>query len=232
MPEPSPARSPPLPVPAASLILLRQGADGLEVLVGRRSLTTRAFPGAIVFPGGKIEAQDAAWPGASGDTLLTARYGALRETFEETGLLIEATGEGPPAGADLAAARRKVEAGEELFCSLLERWDRSLDPGRLTPLAHWITPERAPYRFDTLFFLAAASPHEAEASLICAEFEQLNWMRPAALLEHEAPRLVTPTRHCLGVLRDSLTVSQALDAARSRGMIDGEQVRATRSRKA
>ncbi len=216
----------PTPVPAASLILLRQGHDGVEVLVGHRSLGARAFPGAIVFPGGKLEAQDAEWPGASDDSLRAALYSALREAFEETGLLIEAEGAGAPADADIALERRRVEGGEVAFAELLRRWGRALDPARLTPFAHWITPERAPYRFDTHFFLVAASSYEAQAPLICEEFEQLNWMRPDALLEREERRLMTPTRHCLDLLRAALTVSDAIQAARLRGMVEGQDVRA------
>ena len=215
----------PTPVPAANLILLREGADGVEVLVGHRSLRTRAFPGAIVFPGGKLEAQDAAWPNALGDPRLQARYGALRETFEETGLLIAADGEGPPPGADVALERRRVEAADVPFAGLLTRWDRAVDLDRLVPFAHWITPERAPYRFDTLFFLIAASAYEATAPMICAEFEQLNWVRPQTLLHEEERRLMRPTRHCLNVLAESATVADALGAAGARGVIDGERER-------
>ena len=222
--------SPPTPVPAASLILLRQGAEALEVLVGHRSLSTRAFPGAIVFPGGKLEVQDAAWPDVEGDAMLTARYAALREAFEETGLLIDASGDGPPADVDIGVERRRVEGGELDFVELLRLWNRKLDPGRLIPFAHWITPDRSPYRFDTVFFLVAASPYEAQAPLICAEFEQLDWRRPEVLLAEEARRLMTPTRHCLEILRNGRTVSDIIQAARLRGLIDGEAVRTRRRR--
>ena len=223
------ASPPPIPVPATSLILLRQG-EGVEVLVGHRSLSARAFPGAIVFPGGKLEAQDAAWPDAEGDVVQTARYAALRETFEETGLLIDAAGAGPPPGADIGLERRRVEDGELGFAELLQRWGRTLDPERLTPFAHWITPDYSPYRFDTFFFLVAASPYEAQAPLICAEFEQLNWMRPEVLLAQEDRRLITPTRHCLEVLRGGPTVSEVVQAAHARGLIEGDAVRTARRR--
>ena len=224
------ASPPPVPIPAASLILLRQ-ADGVEVLVGHRSLSTRAFPGAIVFPGGKLEVQDAAWPRAQGDVVQTARHAALREAFEETGLLVDAAGDGPPPGANVGLERRRVEGGEVGFAELLQRWDSTLDPERLTPFAHWITPDYSPYRFDTFFFLVAASPYEAQASLICAEFEQLNWMRPEVLLAQEARRLMTPTRHCLEVLRGASTVSEAVQAACARGIIEGDAVRTAHRRR-
>ena len=217
--------SPVAPLPAASLILLRQ-ADGLEVLVGRRSLSARAFPGATAFPGGKLEAQDAAWPGARGHPLHVHAYAALRETFEETGLLLAAGGEGPPPGADVAAARHAVESGAVSFVAQLAAWDRRLDLGRLVPFARWITPAAAPYRFDTVFFVVEASPDEAQASLICAEFETLRWTRPDQLLDDDGLRLMTPTRHGLQALSGAVSAMAAVAEARARGMIDGEAVRA------
>ncbi len=216
--------SPAQPQAAASLLLLRD-RDGVEVLVGRRSPATRAFPGATVFPGGKLEPQDADWPDA-GDALRTAAYAALRETFEETGVFVCAGGEGPPQDVDVARARLAVEAGETVFADLSARWARPLDLQRLTPFAHWITPTGAPYRFDTCFFLVEASTYEAEATLICAEFEQLGWARPAELLRDERRRLMTPTRHCLKVLQGASTAAEAIAAALRRGPYDGERERA------
>ena len=221
MPDPAPS----LPVPAASLMLLRDH-DGLEVLVGRRALATRAFPGATVFPGGKLEPQDAAWPTAGGEVLRIAAYAALRETFEETGLLVCASGEGPPQEADVAQARHAVETGELAFAELVARWGRPLEPARLAPFAHWVTPAAAPYRFDTYFFLAQASVQEAGATLICAEFEQVGWARPGSLLRDEGRRLMTPTRHCLNVLQESACAADAIRAARARRPYDGERERA------
>ena len=212
--------------PAASLILLRRGAAGLEVLVGRRAAAARAFPGATVFPGGKLEDHDVdllvAGAGADG----VARYAVLRETFEETGLLVTASGGGPPDGADVSAAREAVDTGTLRFADLLARW--KVEPGvaRLTRFAHWITPRPAPYRFDTAFFLVSASKYEAQAPLICAEFEQLWWAQPQALLSEHGRSLMTPTRHCLGVLAQSGTPEEAVEAARRRGSIDGQAARA------
>ncbi len=214
----------PAPLPAASLILLRQGKR-LEVLVGRRALDARAFPGATVFPGGKLELQDGVADDAPPDRWRVAAHAALRETFEETGLLICEGGEGSPPGADVASARHAVESGAVSFAELLGRWERRLDLKRLTPFAHWITPEEAPYRFDTLFLLAAVTPDEAAAALMGAEFEQLEWAEPGRLLADAARRLVTPTRHCLTVLSASETVGHAIDAARARGVIDGYAAR-------
>ena len=212
--------------PAASLILLRDW-EGLEVLVGRRTLTTRAFPGATVFPGGRLEAEDRQWPGADG-LLAAARYTALRETFEETGLLITASGEPLRPDTDLLAARADIEAGAVTFSEWVARRDVVLGPNRLTPFAHWVTPALAPYRFDTLFFLVEVSKAEGDAPLIWAEFEQLGWARPQELLDSTEARLMTPTRHCLEVVAASPTPAHAIEAAQARGMIDGHSVREMR----
>jgi 8-oxo-dGTP pyrophosphatase MutT (NUDIX family) len=93
-------RKPVRPRDAASLILLREGKSGLEVLIGRRGKGARFMPGRYVFPGGRVTPEDArAWAGERADPapagLLALKRAALRETFEETGLVL---GEGPWTG--------------------------------------------------------------------------------------------------------------------------------------
>jgi 8-oxo-dGTP pyrophosphatase MutT (NUDIX family) len=221
MPTPAPAR------PAASLILLRE-RDGLEVLMGRRDAATAAFPGAVVFPGGKIEPQDreaAAIDGPSaGDPSAAARRAALRETFEETGLFLTADGKAPPAGVDRPAERLAVEEGRRRFAELEERWAVRAGTARLIAFAHWVTPEDQPYRFDTRFFLAEASAYEAGAELLCAEFEWLSWLRPREVLEGDPSRLARPTRRCLQLLAQSRTPAEAAAEARQRGEVEGGAV--------
>ena len=211
------------PLAAASLLLLRD-CDGLEVLVGRRDMNARAFPGATAFPGGKVMESDA--DGLGQDPWRIGASGAVRETFEETGLLVCASGEG--LGRDVQAAWLELQSDQPSFAELTGRWGCQLDLARLIPFARWITPERAPYRFDALFFLAAASAWEASAPLICAEFESLAWARPGALLRDTGHSLLTPTRHSLQVLCESSTVAEAIAAARERTPIDGDAVRAAR----
>jgi 8-oxo-dGTP pyrophosphatase MutT (NUDIX family) len=213
---------PPIPRPAASLILLRQGEE-LEVLVGRRTVDAPAFPGATVFPGGKIEPQDAP-PGAG--VIEAASRAAIREAFEETGLLITDDGLCPLPRGDLQAGRAAVEAGRAVFMDLLAEWNLRAGLSRLTPFAHWITPEHAPYRFDTYFFVAQASRLEGGAPLICAEFEEVRWVAPRSLLRDEAARLIRPTRRSLEMLCESATAEAAVEAAQARGLVEGEAVRA------
>jgi 8-oxo-dGTP pyrophosphatase MutT (NUDIX family) len=209
------------PRPAASLMLLRDGVQGLEVLVGRRGEHVRAFPGATVFPGGKVEDADRLWSGAGEDARVAAAHAALRETFEETGLLVCASGEGAPRGSDVAAMSAAVEDGRLAFPDLLARWNRSLDLARLRPFSRWVTPLGAPYRFDTWFFAAAASRAEAEAALICAEMEALRWARPADLLTEAGLRLIFVTRRNLELLAESASAEEALAAAARRGVYEG-----------
>jgi 8-oxo-dGTP pyrophosphatase MutT (NUDIX family) len=209
------SRDPPRPRPAASLILLRDGADGLEVLIGRRAAHIPAFPGVLSFPGGKIEAVDGAL-GSPADTLRAAAVAAVRETFEETGLLITDDGDGAPPDIDVAIARRDLEQARTSFADQLERWRRRPGLERLCAFSNWITPKDAPYRFDTWFFVAAASRIEAAAELdCCAEFVALSWMRPVDILATEAGALMRPTRGNLEILTRSRTAEEAIAKAQA-----------------
>ena len=171
--------SPTTPRPAASLILLRDAAAGLEVLVGRRRAAALAFPGAVAFPGGKLEPGDLEAEQSANAAMRPslappgAAFAALRETFEETGLWLSAEGSG--------AARFPDEPGLS----------------RLVPYAHWITPATRSYRFDTWFFLAVATQAEAATTLAGDEFEALAWSTPSRVLADHATALLPPTRHSL-----------------------------------
>ena len=219
----------PVPIrPAASLILLRDAPD-LQALMGARPAEARAFPGATVFPGGKIDPQDhdAVWaarlcPGAPEP--LAAAVAALRETFEETGVLLahDAAGRRPGESREaLAVARHAVASGELAFADLLDRWDLRLDGAALVPFARWVTPEGRPYRFDTWFFLASA-PQPAPALIPTPEFASLDWCGvDAALQAHAAGAqpLMHPTRMNLLRLAESESAAEALAAAEKRAAL-------------
>jgi 8-oxo-dGTP pyrophosphatase MutT (NUDIX family) len=107
--EPAPLR------PAATVLLLRDTPQGIEVLMTRRSLSASFAPGAYVFPGGGVDAADAAAHGQAqrratqGDLHLTQAIAAIRESFEELGVLIARHADGRWAGAaDIAALDRKA----------------------------------------------------------------------------------------------------------------------------
>lgn len=207
----------PLPVepqPAASLILLRDGADGPEVLMVRRHEGLRFAPGATVFPGGRLDPDDQAPPPARPALAadhLPQRYAAIREAFEECGLLLT----DPPAeGRRLAALRA---AAERPFRDRLR--EAGLEPavGTLVPFARWQTPETVWRRFDTTFFLARA-PEGQEAEADGGEAVAAHWGSPRAILEAEREgrlSLVFATRMNLLRLAPCRSVADALaEAAR------------------
>jgi 8-oxo-dGTP pyrophosphatase MutT (NUDIX family) len=164
----SAAPHPQAPIPAASLILARPAGGGLEVCLLRRSDASGFMPGSYVFPGGWIDAADrdaAFWQarcdlppdalerrlarGADPGTALGAAVAAVRETFEEAGVLFAR----PQASVDAAST-----AGREAFRRGFAQGDLRLELSALAPWSHWITPVGMPKRFDTRFFVAVLPP--------------------------------------------------------------------------
>ena len=161
--------------------------------------------GALVFPGGRVEPSDAALAG--GDGLEAFRVAAIRETWEECGVLLAAPG--TPAAAD----------GE--FAAMLAARGLVPDTGSLAHFAHWITPVPVPKRFDTHFFLAAA-PADQDALHDGSEAVDSVWIRPRdALAEAEAgtKKVVFPTRMNLTKLARSNSVAEAFAAARAKPVV-------------
>jgi 8-oxo-dGTP pyrophosphatase MutT (NUDIX family) len=207
------------PIPAASLILLRDG-PGLQVLAGLRPAAAPAFPGVVVCPGGKIDPGDHHPVWASrlcpcGPSPLAAAVAAVRETFEETGVLLARRADsGPPtvSRGDLATARAAVASGERAFADLLEGWALRLDGTALVPFSRWITPTDRPYRFDTWFFVAEA-PEPDAALMQTWEFASLAWQDVETLLAGPDP-LLPPTRGNLERLVGRRSAAEAVAAAR------------------
>jgi 8-oxo-dGTP pyrophosphatase MutT (NUDIX family) len=160
------------PRDAASLILLRGEGDSLEALVGRRSLSARFMPGVYVFPGGAIDPPDrAAWHGERGVETLPPRLAraaraAIRETWEEVGVLFGKPGDAPSSGGPGSAPIERAFAE----CGLVATMDR------LTYVGRAITPSRSFRRFNTRFFLGDGDSvfGEPRAS---AELEDAGWHR-------------------------------------------------------
>ena len=159
--------------PASTILLLRDGSAGIEIFMMVRHYQIEFASGALVFPGGSVDAGDqdiVATPalyasGAGQDPAsLTFFIAAIRETFEESGVLLAR----PRGSDDLVSATRAVEIGAAhraalceskiSFAQILADHDLVLALDLLVPYAHWITPEKMPKRFDTWFFLAAAPP--------------------------------------------------------------------------
>jgi 8-oxo-dGTP pyrophosphatase MutT (NUDIX family) len=183
---------------------------------------------ALVFPGGRIDDADRALArrqdlcvpiGDEDETGLAFRAGALRETFEESGILL-ARENGRLAdaarAARLSAARAEVAGGALAFCDLLHAEGLVLAADLLTPFAHWITPKGIfPKRYDTMFFLAAA-PADQVAAHDGEELVDSCWIAPArALAGGAAGKLEFVTRRNLEKLNRAGTVAEALGAARA-----------------
>jgi 8-oxo-dGTP pyrophosphatase MutT (NUDIX family) len=219
------------PRPAATVLLIRDGADGLEVFLVQRHHQIDFAAGALVFPGGKLDPLDsdpalrALCAGADGldDYGLSLRVAAIRESFEECGVLL-ARAKGSPALvsaarlADLWKRHRAEVESHRLAIGALARGEGlELACDLLVPFAHWITPEGMPKRFDTHFFLVEAPTHQA-AVHDGHENVDARWLRPAdALAEADAGRatIIFPTRMNLAKLGRSASVAEALAAARA-----------------
>jgi len=222
---------------AATLILVDDRPD-LHVFMLRRNPRSVFGPGAFVFPGGAIDpadSDDAATTRVLGldDREASARLGlpsgglriwigALREAFEEAGILLaarDATRGGEPADeeADLAAARVALNAGALSFADLLSQRGLVLDVGEVFLFAHWLTPEGAPRRYDT-WFLVAPAPHGQEGSHDDAELVHSEWVRPSDALARYAAGdldLIFPTLRTLRVLALFPTAAAFLDEERT-----------------
>jgi 8-oxo-dGTP pyrophosphatase MutT (NUDIX family) len=238
--------SPVTPRDAATVMLLRQapagpaeaGATaepGLQVYMLRRRSSMAFAAGAYVFPGGSVDAADddagIAWAGpdaaewgrrldAPAELARTLVCAAVRETFEESGVLLA----GPDAGTVLATTddegweddRRRLLAGSLSLAQLLRRRGLVLRSDLLRPWARWITPVTEERRYDTRFF-AAALPAGQIARDVSGEADETAWLAPGAALEAAARReiaLMPPTAVTLGELRGCGTVPAALAARR------------------
>lgn len=219
------------PVPAATLMLLRDGAEGVEVLLTTRHSAAGFAAEALVFPGGKVNPEDGRLrrfcAGGTGrdDDSCSYRVAAIRETFEECGVLLgRATGNSSVLSRDALAALLERKGGAPDFATLVERAPLELATDLLVPFAHWITPADQPRRFDTRFFLARA-PEDQVAVHDGREAVDAIWITAgAALREAETGhiKLVFATRMNLLKLGRAHSVAAALDAARGDSIVTVE----------
>ncbi|MBU6166358.1 MAG: NUDIX hydrolase [Alphaproteobacteria bacterium] len=202
----------PASIPAATVILAREGPAGVpEFLLVQRGEQLAFAGGALVFPGGRVDAGDgriarnaALATGFAGlaDEDAAARVTCAREALEETGVLLT---EGPaPDAAALATARALLAAGPDAaeaagFAGMLGAMGHRVDAGRFIPFARWEPPAAAAIarRFDTRFYLADAG-RSASAAITPDGFEAkaLRWTTAAqALADYAAGRaaMVFPT---------------------------------------
>jgi 8-oxo-dGTP pyrophosphatase MutT (NUDIX family) len=217
-------------ISAATVLLVRDGAAGLEVLMATRARTIDFAAGAAVFPGGKVAPADfdERWltlstDGAGLDTVERGfRVAAARETFEETGILLAHAADGTPvdpsAAAALAPERSVVERAPERFADVVAGAGLRLDLSAFVDFAHWLTPEGMPKRFDTRFLIAMAPDGQIPA---CdgGEATALDWLSPAGAVAdaREGRRaIIFPTRLNLELLGQSGDAAGAVSAARAR----------------
>ena len=226
------------PKPAATAVLIRDGVNEPEVLLLKRHRSSGFVPGAYDFPGGRVDAADAevAWPGglsarSPGSIPSTsepaAEYwiAAVREIFEETGVLLARTRSGEWAWSvarelNLEAWRERLMGGTAALADVLAQEKLTLDSDDIVYIAHWITPEAEPRRYDTRFFLAQI-PAEVEVRPDAREMTDALWVSPRlALARFEAGKLpmVFPTVKTLQRLTSFASASAALDAFRNCGV--------------
>ena len=221
MSEPAPA------VPSATILMLRDGADGLEVFMVVRHHQIDFASGALVFPGGKADEADfdpgldAYLDGAMAAADMKAiQVASIREAFEECGVLL-ARPEGSDALisgerlAELEPYRDKLHKGELTILDFLKQEQLRLACDTLVHFAHWVTPEMMPKRFDTHFFLAAA-PADHLAIHDGHESVDSVWITPAdAVADAQAGKrtVIFPTLRNVEKLGTSATVAEAMGAA-------------------
>lgn len=231
------------PRPAATILMLREGSGGMETLMLRRTRRAGFVPGAYVFAGGRVDAGDGEGssvarlrgltPAAAAGRLglpedarppAAAYYvAALREAFEETGLLVGSHVSGGPALSagekpEVARVRDLLLADEITFGEALDRLEVTVDAAAVEYVAHWITPIQEPRRYDTRFF-AAVVEREREVLLNPAEMTEALWLTPEEALERHAQGrlpMVFPTIRTLEDLREYRTPGEALQAHASR----------------
>jgi 8-oxo-dGTP pyrophosphatase MutT (NUDIX family) len=222
------------PQDAATVVLARDGAAGIEVFLLRR-VTGMAFAGGMtVFPGGGVDPRDAdtsvAWTGPSPEwwaERFAAPVGlaralvcaAVRETFEESGVLLAGTGPDNVISdtSEFVAARRALERRDHSLAEFLATAGLVLRADLLRPWANWVTPEQEARRYDTRFFLAEL-PCGQRADGVTTEADHAGWQRPAeAVDDWRAGRrgLLPPTWMTLTDLAEFDTVAAAMAAVRS-----------------
>lgn len=226
------------PRDAASVVMIRDGAKGLEVLLVRRHTDSKVLGGACVFPGGKVDAADSGAgilarldrtptelherlgePSLAPASAAALYIAAAREAFEEVGVLYQQIGQTEVATID-ANARESLQAGES-FQALLERMNVVLDTDALLPWSRWITPRQSVMmtkRFDTRFFLAAV-PANQTARHDDFETTETLWLRPRdALKEYQSGQIQLAPPQIMGLLHLApfLNVAQARTDALSR----------------
>jgi 8-oxo-dGTP pyrophosphatase MutT (NUDIX family) len=227
---------------AATVMLLRDGADGLEVFMLRRNLQSDFVGGAYVFPGGGVDDHDAhadleAVCDGMGDAEASAALGldagglafwvaVIRECFEEAGVLLARWRDGdaslvsfddPAVAERFDVHRRAVDRGERRLVEVCEEEGLVLTVDRLAFASHWVTPEGPHRRYDTRFFVGLAPTHQVPLHDDREVIDNL-WVRPTDALERHRRgelEMIFPTVRNLEWLAAFTSAGEAIEAARS-----------------
>lgn len=232
--------APLIPRPAATLVLVRDASEGLEVFMIRRNQSAAFMGGAHVFPGGGVDPQDGSGESAAhceglddgeASRLLGLAQGglaywiaAMRECFEEAGLLLAHDASGGYVDLNreerrsvIAQWRESVRSGRATLADLCREHGLRLAAGRMAYYSHWITQPGRPRRFDTRFFVAEAPAAQTPSHDNSETVDHL-WIRPRSALErHRAGdmHLVFPTIKTLESIADFGSAAALMKFARS-----------------
>jgi len=237
------------PLDASTVVLMRAGANGnksgFEVLLVRRSSKSAFVPSAYVFPGGKVETDDCLPEMAnycrkkdliksisfldgvpSAQSAFGLLIAAIRETFEEAGILLARRENGNPASFDkniegqLLSYRTDLNSGNLKFSDLLKKENLVLAVERLHYFSRWITPELSPLRFDARFFIAAV-PEGQKAFHDGDEVTTHIWITPTQALQRYSQRkiyMVAPTVVTLEELSRFQTINEAIESTANKNI--------------
>lgn len=244
-----------VPRPAATVTLVREApGGGFEVLMVQRNFQSVFMPGMNVFPGGGVDQHDASPEVAElcmglDDAQASRRLGiekgglaywvaAIRESFEEAGLLLACDERGELVMLDDAVRaerfhnyRSRVEKGEHPLSEMLRGEGLKLPLERLTYFSHWITPIGAPRRYDTRFFVAEAPPAQQP---LHDNRETINhvWVKPGDALAKNKQKqfdMRTPTIHTLRLFAEHETVASLIKGMQALGNIPVMEPRVAKS---
>ncbi len=231
-----------IPRPAATVTLVRDTPHGFEVLMMQRNFQSVFMPGMHVFPGGAVDQHDssaaiAALCSGLDDADASRRLGiasgglaywiaAIRESFEEAGILLACDSSGATVTLDDAVRaerfhsyRKRVEHGEHPLSDMLCDEGLRLPLQHMTYFSHWITPVGAPRRYDTRFFVAHA-PQAQQPLHDNRETINHVWVRPAeALSLHKQKKfdMRTPTVHTLRLFAEHDSVATLIQRLQALG---------------
>lgn len=201
-------------IPAATLVLFREGTDGPDHLFVERAATMVFAGGAVVFPGGRIDPGDReaarGFPALDPDDA-AARIAAIRETVEEAGIIVGIVGH-----ADVDVLRAALHAGVPIG-DLLDAHGLTLDLDALVPFARWRPNFKETRTFDTRFYLARVDVNHVEARVDRTENVHLFWETAAnvlALADAHKVKVIFPTRRNL----ERLALLDSFEAARAHAL--------------